>query len=197
MSFIEHNDEPGKPRAIETVFKNYRFRSRLEARWGVYFEAIGLPWEYEPEGFDLDGVWYLPDFRVKTAQGEDIWYEVKPKGVKSDAKFDLFAKTLEKADVDGMYRAELLSGDPVDVIEKSHVCFRCGQIHAYQDWVGCYPCEVETIEDGEGPGFMGLTTQPWKGFVEVVSGDQSSVRIKIEHAALTARQARFEHGAKP
>ncbi|MBK9515513.1 MAG: hypothetical protein IPO05_18320 [Flavobacteriales bacterium] len=50
---------------IETRYKGYRFRSRLEARWAVFFDALGLEWEYEPEGFDLgDGVYYLPDFRV-------------------------------------------------------------------------------------------------------------------------------------
>lgn len=40
-------------KAIETVYRGYRFRSRLEARWAVFFDALGLEWEYEPEGFDL------------------------------------------------------------------------------------------------------------------------------------------------
>lgn len=34
---------------IETVYKGYRFRSRLEARWAVFFDAQGIEWEYEPE----------------------------------------------------------------------------------------------------------------------------------------------------
>lgn len=38
---------------IETLYKGYRFRSRLEARWAVFFDALGLKWEYEKEGFDL------------------------------------------------------------------------------------------------------------------------------------------------
>ncbi len=50
-------------KAIETRYKGYRFRSRLEARWAVFFDALGLSWEYEPEGFDLGELgWYLPDF---------------------------------------------------------------------------------------------------------------------------------------
>jgi hypothetical protein len=40
-------------KVIETAYKGYRFRSRLEARWAVFFDAMGLKWEYEPEGFDL------------------------------------------------------------------------------------------------------------------------------------------------
>ena len=52
--------------AIETEYNGYRFRSRLEARWAVFFDALGVRYEYEPEGFRLPGGdWYLPDFRVK------------------------------------------------------------------------------------------------------------------------------------
>jgi hypothetical protein len=50
-------------KAIETVYKGYRFRSRLEARWAVFFDALGITWEYEKEGYDLGELgWYLPDF---------------------------------------------------------------------------------------------------------------------------------------
>jgi len=40
-------------KAIDTKYKGYKFRSRLEARWAVYFDAIGLEWEYEKEGFEF------------------------------------------------------------------------------------------------------------------------------------------------
>lgn len=62
-------------KAIETRYKGYRFRSRLEARWAVYFDAIGVAWEYEKEGFDLDGLAYLPDFWLPQVS---MWAEVKP-----------------------------------------------------------------------------------------------------------------------
>lgn len=69
---------------IETEYKGYRFRSRLEARWAVFFDECGFKWEYEPEGFDIDGTKYLPDFRLKNVQTrytskelEDIFVEVK------------------------------------------------------------------------------------------------------------------------
>lgn len=51
-------------RAIETVYAGCRFRSRLEARWAVYFDSLGWSWDYEPEGFELLGGRYLPDFKV-------------------------------------------------------------------------------------------------------------------------------------
>ena len=62
-------------KAIETRYKGYRFRSRLEARWAVFFEALGIPWEYEKEGFDLgEAGWYLPDFWLPE---QECWFEVK------------------------------------------------------------------------------------------------------------------------
>lgn len=63
---------------IETQYKGYRFRSRLEARWAVFFDALGVQWEYEPEGFDLGAVgWYLPDFRISSGGVSVVWVEVK------------------------------------------------------------------------------------------------------------------------
>jgi len=49
--------------AIETVYKGYRFRSRLEARWAVFFKELDIKFQYETEGFDLEKAgYYLPDF---------------------------------------------------------------------------------------------------------------------------------------
>lgn len=63
-------------KAIETRYKGYRFRSRLEARWAVFFDALDVPWEYEPEGFDLGAAGrYLPDFWLNPW---GAWFEVKP-----------------------------------------------------------------------------------------------------------------------
>ena len=60
---------------IETNYKGCRFRSRLEARWAVFFDNLGIEWEYEPEGFELpDGTRYLPDFYLPK---EMAYVEVK------------------------------------------------------------------------------------------------------------------------
>lgn len=63
-------------KAIETHYNGYRFRSRLEARWAVFFDALGIKYQYEPQGFDMDGVRYLPDFWLP-----DMGYWVEIKGV--------------------------------------------------------------------------------------------------------------------
>jgi hypothetical protein len=63
-------------KAIDTIYNGYKFRSRLEARWAVFFDKNGIKWEYEKEGFDLgDGDFYLPDFWLPQVQN---WAEVKP-----------------------------------------------------------------------------------------------------------------------
>lgn len=50
-------------KAIQTRYKGHHFRSRLEARWAVFLDHLGVPWEYEVEGYELpNGVKYLPDF---------------------------------------------------------------------------------------------------------------------------------------
>src|SRR5262249_22063830 len=52
-----------------------RFRSRLEARWAVFFKELGIAYAYEHQGFDLAGEWYLPDFWLPRAKA---FVEVKP-----------------------------------------------------------------------------------------------------------------------
>jgi hypothetical protein len=69
-------------RAIETEYKGYRFRSRLEARWAVFFDAMGAQWDYEPQGYRLpSGRGYLPDFLLPEV---NLLLDIKPK----DASFD-------------------------------------------------------------------------------------------------------------
>jgi hypothetical protein len=60
---------------IETIYRGYRFRSRLEARWAVFLDAAGVDWQYEAEGFDLGGIYYLPDFWLSV---ERKFLEIKP-----------------------------------------------------------------------------------------------------------------------
>lgn len=60
---------------IETRYRGYRFRSRLEARWAVFLDALGERWEYEPQGYRLDDEFYLPDFWLPERKA---FLEVKP-----------------------------------------------------------------------------------------------------------------------
>jgi hypothetical protein len=63
-------------KAIQTKYHGCHFRSRLEARWAVFYDALGIQWSYEHEGFDLgEGVRYLPDFWLPELE---TWIEIKP-----------------------------------------------------------------------------------------------------------------------
>jgi hypothetical protein len=61
-------------KAIPTTFDGIRFRSRLEARWAVFYSIAGIRYFYEYEGFQLPSGWYLPDFWLPDLE---VWVEIK------------------------------------------------------------------------------------------------------------------------
>lgn len=75
---------------LPTFYAGTKFRSRLEARWAIFFDHCGIKWEYEPEGYLLeDGTCYLPDFLLHGLVGRvegDLFVEVKGKLTEEDAK---------------------------------------------------------------------------------------------------------------
>jgi hypothetical protein len=91
-------------KAIETRYAGILFRSRLEARWAVFFDALDralcgrgprwLDWQYEPEGFELESGWYLPDFRLTTSttRVSSVWIEVKPEKQQIDPRWQELAR---------------------------------------------------------------------------------------------------------
>ena len=65
-------------KAIETRYDGKRFRSRIEARWAVFFNRMRIEYDYEPEGFELaENCRYLPDFLLKDTDGYNLWVEIK------------------------------------------------------------------------------------------------------------------------
>ena len=66
--------------AINTHYAGCHFRSRLEARWAVFFDHLNITWEYEPQGYEFDGQRYLPDFHLPT-----MGIDVEVKGVMDEA----------------------------------------------------------------------------------------------------------------
>lgn len=63
--------------AIRTRYNGYIFRSKLEACWAIFFDAAGIRYVYEQEGYEQE--WsskkYLPDFYLPDL---DFHVEVKP-----------------------------------------------------------------------------------------------------------------------
>lgn len=74
-----------KINAIQTEYNGYKFRSRLEARWAVFFDAAGIRYEYEPEGLENDGIKWLPDFYLPET---NTYIEVKPERDNADRELE-------------------------------------------------------------------------------------------------------------
>ena len=74
---------------IETFREGVTFRSRLEARWAMFFNLIQWRWTYEP--FDADG--YIPDFLVHGDR--PLLVEVKPAATLKE--LETHGKRLERA----------------------------------------------------------------------------------------------------
>lgn len=71
-------------RVLETFYRGYRFRSRLEARWAVFMDSLAVKFVYEPEAFELGGVSYLPDFWVPHIKS---FIEIKPEHPNEDEQY--------------------------------------------------------------------------------------------------------------
>lgn len=100
-------------KAIETRYRGYRFRSRLEARWAVFFDRVGVKWEYEPQGFDLGpGLGpYLPDFWLPEYRH---WVEVKPESSRPAAHRLYLAGKITGDD----WRDAIVPGGRVSTVER-------------------------------------------------------------------------------
>jgi hypothetical protein len=61
---------------MESSYGGVRFRSKTEARWAVFFDALGIRWLYEPEGYVLECGPYLPDFLLPELR---LFVEIKGK----------------------------------------------------------------------------------------------------------------------
>lgn len=93
-------------KAIPTEYKGFLFRSRLEARWAVWFDEMNLEYEYETEGWEVAaGVWYLPDFRLET-----MWVEIKHKFDDDASAVDKMGLLVAGVRVPGV----IVYGDPLD-----------------------------------------------------------------------------------
>jgi hypothetical protein len=195
---------------IETIYNGYKFRSRLEARWAVFFDALGVEYEYEPEGFVLpSGTYYLPDFRVKCygTRGNfcdnpfDLYIEVKGKMTQEDAdKIKEFSGNLVMKEKDGWTYYEI--EHPILVVgnipNPDTYTSSSDDFNNYDAMYGIriYPWNYETIDGDYFAAYPAV-----KDGCFYLDGDDSNYMTMnhkvIQDALRTARQARFEHGETP
>lgn len=177
--------------AIPTQYKGYRFRSRLEARWAVFLDALNAKWSYEKEGYILEGHWYLPDFWV---EDWNTWIEIKgklPSG-EEHTKCRLLAESSGK-------KVLLLAGEPWAENDKnSYDITVYGRDEFDQSGTSGWefgegrrcPDEIWLVADNYGA--VTLREIPHEGDHKYpLSG---SYAANIMAALASARGARFEYG---
>lgn len=175
-------------KAIETEYKGYRFRSRLEARWAVFFETIGYRWEYEPEGFELPSGRYLPDFFVE----EGGYFEVKP----SLASIDEYSWTrlleFEKALESKGEQLHILDGSP-DFIPYFRPSWARDERdkHALDRWARCGDIMWRYKEDGFWFWAQSMGSADELNWFEEYCSDKPFAEHRYPRAVRAARAERF------
>ena len=164
-------------KAIETVYKGYRFRSRLEARWALFFDEMGYEWEYELEGYQLsNGEWYLPDFILRTNPGSQqspvIYVEIK-------------GQEPSKEEINKALILQMDSGTTVHIYFGDPYCYKI---------VGGVP-KIRIDESGN----LIVKSSEIEPAITIGCDFDKNPSLKlcwpwVYRAALKARQARFEHG---
>ena len=193
-------------KAIPTEYKGYLFRSRLEARWAVFFDAMGIEWEYEPEGLVLsDGSWYLPDFYLLNFH---CYFEVKRKSVKDTDEGNEALANISNGAHNDNWAGLIAFGDPMD----DDLQIFCQDIS--EDTAGEYENKVtigilpETqtpflfaCGDWRERAFLDSFSKPQ--FIPMVTSEYGKYKYedlmndRVIRARKLARQARFEYGETP
>lgn len=62
--------------AIPTLYKGVKYRSKLESRWAMFFDALKIKYTYETVAYQLGQVTYLPDFFLSNCPYDIV--EIKP-----------------------------------------------------------------------------------------------------------------------
>lgn len=168
-------------KSIETRYKAHSFRSRLEARWAVFFDKMGIRWDYEPEGYELGrGARYLPDFfihwpstdRREGYQNAGYWVEIKgqtPTGSDLGKLISLAQGT--------QHHAYLLQGDPGSFNYWAASCSATPRLHE---------------------GRVATPEQLWLQIAPIATCAAKGANLEtVREAIQAARSARFEFGEVP
>lgn len=212
------------PPAIETEYRGHLFRSRLEARWAVAFDRLGIAWKYETEGYRVgyDQHPYLPDFYLPVL---GMWAEVKGDPLKLDKRLMDDAVSLKGGlPGTGPYgeKSMLILGDipPSDeplaylhwmvqrtVYAPCESFCACADARWQQVTLRSFPAAalMDARKEGESVRSPGVLVVPvGRGTLrppeDVVTPQRCGFVLadrKVLDAFRAARMARFEHGEKP
>jgi len=100
--------------AIQTQYNGVLFRSRLEARWAVFFDTLPIKYSYEPQGYSLPSGNYLPDFYIPNQprfkhKNNGLFVEVK--GVATDKSHNVLDELAMHTGIDCVMVGDIPYGD--------------------------------------------------------------------------------------
>ncbi len=169
---------------IETKYNGFRFRSRLEARWAIFFDMIDLKYEYEVEGFEMNGIRYLPDFYIPSL---DRWFEIKAKPLSEYEmkKCEEFCFNKDNENI----KFSVLVGSP----EAVKIDAFAGIMEYVWEWPSDkYPENVRFLAPEE------LSEKEYYSrFIRGLWVVPDVTEEELATAAVAAREARFEFGERP
>jgi hypothetical protein len=189
---------------IETVYAGCRFRSRLEARWAVFFDDLGIEWEYESQGYESRAGRYLPDFWLPDMRH---WAEVKGHFTPADlakitgAIFDL------REPIDKQVTPQLLILGPVprpgfawahvrlDTLLKEFMLWQQVYFTDFGGWITKAIGAPVVFQNGAFDNAPDEMADYFCKFAtEVAMDDRLTVSPEVDAAYAAARAARFEFG---
>jgi hypothetical protein len=209
--------------AIQTKYNGHLFRSRLEARWAVWLDTLGIQFAYELQGFDLDGEAYLPDFWLAFPSGTvwsqgtpalaGYWLEIKPSPL-TDNEEKLLSKLAQHTKHHALafagaawpgefalYHASLQGGLSFAPPTLCPLCEGSGTseyaLPVEREWMGK---QFRALQRNPCP-CQTSANETWLDFglhgffCNVLDSKPDQERLKA--AFQRARSARFEHGERP
>ena len=181
-------------KSIQTEYDGHLFRSRLEARWAVFFKSAGIKYKYEEEGFSLpSGRSFLPDFYLPHIGGRcygGLYVEVK--GELSDEDYE---KIDEFANIDRSHHG--------DYLEQSNSIIIVGKVPI--SWKQCSELQSNdprfwSFRNIDADDYTAFFYHNPDGSVGLIGADAVSSFEGFswfdEHFQKAA-YARFEYGEKP
>jgi hypothetical protein len=183
--------EPKEVQAIQTLYAGCHFRSRTEARWAVFFDAIGLEWEYEVEGYELPSGRYLPDFFLPTL---NVWFEVKGKPLSHDSNQVTQMHDLVKATSRTLYLAEgYIPRDISDLADGRDFMWMFGEGSGDNNYLFCLCIHCGQVGI-EYAGRSGRIRCCINNEYELDTKNYNYDDPRLVAAYMAARSARFEFG---
>lgn len=171
---------------IETRYRGYSFRSRLEARWALFLDCMEEAWEYEKEGFHLsNGVDYLPDFWLPRLQ---LWIEIKGQAPSGEE-----LALCEQLRDDSNNAVAIFHGLPCVYLGRLF----CWDLNDSSGGSSAWDAAIYNTGYGELCLFVETTKGLYSDALMQHELENDSGSVKVDIAAEFAKAARFEHGQEP